>query len=281
VLFRGISSDGDDSGALPFALESCVLLQDNASVDSPRESTSEGRQRDASNEEQEANGTFTATLTDLPPRDSATEEAMRGQRTTTTHGTTGGISRATGASFGGLGAAGVSYCGVGSQGKRIVYVIDRSLSMGLNGTFRHACDQLFTSLDNLPAEVRFQVLLYNRHAEPLRVKGSTDFLAAESENRDQVRQLIRQTRSEGATDHLEALKAALRLHPDVIYLATDADDLTQKVINEVAAYNKGKAVIHTIEVTRWQSAERTALMKLLATSNGGTYRAEVVKSKSD
>jgi hypothetical protein len=278
VLFLAISSDDYGVGGSPFALESCVLVQE---AESPLGLTSRPRQGARGDNEEQEKGNFTATVTDLIPRDLPNEETVNGQSTATGHDTTGHASGAQSTISGGTGEAGVSFCGVGSKGNRVVYVIDRSLSMGLNGTFRHACDQLLTSIEHLPAEARFQVLLYNRHAEPLRVNGSADLLAADSETRDHVCLLVRQARSEGATDHLEALKSALRLHPDVIYLATDADDLTQKTIEAVTVYNKGKAVIHTIEVTRLLDAERTSLMKQLAHANGGAYRAVVVKSNSE
>jgi hypothetical protein len=280
ALFLGASGDGDDLSDSSFALESCVLLADGVQADPPASPASSQPPNSGGNEEQE-NGNFTATVTDLQPREMTIEETTNQQSAATGQRPARPSSSVRGTGAGRLGEAGVSFCGVAGKGNRVVYVIDRSLSMGLNGTFRRACDQLLTSLEQLPAEARFQVLLYNRHAEPLRINGTAELFPADAQTKDQVRLLVRQTRSEGATDHLAALKAALRLHPDVIYFATDADDLTEKTIDAVTDYNKAKTAIHTIEVTRWPDAERTLLMKRLAQSNGGTYRAVVVKSQSD
>jgi hypothetical protein len=281
VLFLGVSTDDYGDGESPFALESCVLLQEGIPVDLPPGLASDHRRVGREDNEEQENGNFTATVTDLLPRDLTDEKAANGQNTTSGHDTTGNPPGAQSTIPGGMGETGVAFCGVGGKGNRVVYVIDRSLSMGLNGTYRHACDQLLTSLARLPAEARFQVLLYNRHAEPLRVNGTTDLLAANAETREQVNLLVSRARSEGATDHLEALKTALRLHPDVIYLATDGDELTQNTIEAVTNYNKGKSVIHAIEVTRSPDADRASLLKQLANANGGTYRVVVVKSKSE
>jgi len=279
-----ISSDENGLGVSESALESCVWAENDEATETvaaagPFRGRSEAG---GGNEEQNAepDGAFRSIVTELPSR-GATDDGIASGETTKGAAANGGNTKAQEAGTGGSHEKCVAYYGIAAKGKRVVYVIDRSLSMGLNGTFHQACKELLRSMDRLPADARFQVILYNRHAEPLHVNGSADFLPAETELLDQASLLIRRARSEGGTDHLQAIKAAFRLHPDTIYLATDADDLTRETVDAVARCNKSKTVIHAIEVTRWLDPGRSALLKNLAEANGGTYHAVVVKAKPD
>jgi hypothetical protein len=158
------------------------------------------------------------------------------------------------------------------QGQRIVYVIDRSSSMGEHGALDAACRELLASLAHLPATARFQVVLYNRGASPLLLDGRTDLAAPGADSLRQVEAALAALRPAGSTNHLEALKTALTLLPDVLFLVTDADDLTQKEVREVTAMNQGRAVIHAVELTT-RPEQGDGPLALLARGNGGTYRA--------
>src|SRR5262245_9429299 len=54
-----------------------------------------------------------------------------------------------------------------ASARRIVFVIDRSVSMGLGGGLQRARDELRAALRALPPDVRFQVIAYNQAAVPL------------------------------------------------------------------------------------------------------------------
>jgi hypothetical protein len=154
----------------------------------------------------------------------------------------------------------------------VIFVIDRSLSMGLSGAFRQAKRELTASLQQLPAGTAFQVILYNRHAEPLRVNGSTDLLIAEPVNVAEVERRLESLRAEGGTDHLRALKEAIHLKPDVVFMFTDADGLTREAVDAATRINVGKAAIHCIEVANGSDGRGSPAFRRLAEANGGTYR---------
>jgi hypothetical protein len=160
---------------------------------------------------------------------------------------------------------------VAPQGQRIVYVIDRSSSMGEHGALDAACRELLTSLAHLPATARFQVVLYNRSASPLLLGGRTDLAAVSADSLRQVEAALAALRPAGGTNHIDALKTALTLLPDVLFLVTDADDLTQNEVREVTALNQGRAVIHAVELTP-RPEQGDGPLALLARGNGGTYR---------
>jgi hypothetical protein len=169
------------------------------------------------------------------------------------------------------GTGGPAFFQVPPQGQRIVYVIDRSSSMGEHGALDAARRELLASLGWLPATARFQVVFYNRTARPLILAGRTDLVAAGADNLHEVESALAALQPAGGTNHFEALKTALTLLPDVLFLVTDADDLTQKEVREVTAMNQGRAVIHAIELTT-RSEQGDGPLALLARGNGGTYR---------
>jgi hypothetical protein len=183
------------------------------------------------------------------------------------------------ASAGGSGSAGGRATGLlrpPATARNVVYVIDRSLSMGLSGALPVAKRELMAGLDALPADCRFAVILYNRQAEPLGVGGPAGLLPATEANRTAVTRLVEGTRAEGGTDHLAALRRAVALGANVIYLVTDADEMTAEQVRNVALLNRGRAVIHAIELNNdGDRAEETPL-KLLARLTGGTHRVVAV-----
>jgi hypothetical protein len=169
------------------------------------------------------------------------------------------------------GPGGRGFFQVTLQGQRIVYVIDRSSSMGEHGALEAACRELLTSLAHLPATARFQVVLYNRSASPLLLGGRTDLAAAGADSLRQVETALAALRPAGGTSHVSAIKTALTLLPDVLFLVTDADDLTQNEVRELTALNRGRAVIHAVELTP-RPEQGDGPLALLAHGNGGTYR---------
>jgi hypothetical protein len=158
------------------------------------------------------------------------------------------------------------------RGQRLVFVIDRSASMGLDGAFTAARRELLACLDRLAPEAWFQVIAYNRTAETLRVAGQSGLLLASTERIQQARRLIEALQAEGGTDHLAALKRALLLRPDAIFFLTDADDLTEAQVREVTRFNRGRTAISTVELSRSPLERAPHPLQLLATQNRGMYR---------
>lgn len=156
--------------------------------------------------------------------------------------------------------------------RRLVFVIDRSASMGLSGAFAAARRELLACLNRLPAETRFQVIAYNRSAETLRVQGQSGLLTASADHKRQARRLLEALRAEGGTDHLAALKRALLLRPDAIFFLTDADDLTVAQVREVTRLNRGRTMIHTLELADSGRRQLPSPLQLLAAQNRGICR---------
>jgi hypothetical protein len=165
-----------------------------------------------------------------------------------------------------------SFFQVGTQAKRIVYVIDRSGSMGRNSLLGLAVRELLASLDHLPGTAQFQVVVYHKDAELL-LPGPGELLAASAENKARVARALETLAAEGGTAHLPAVRLALTLGPQVIYLLTDADDLSHAERCEITRLNRGRVVIHTIELNTANRGRPEMPLQMLARENGGRYQA--------
>jgi hypothetical protein len=177
--------------------------------------------------------------------------------------------------FDGSGPTGamIDFFHVGVRAASVVYVIDRSTSMGLRGALDIAKRELLASLQRLAADTRFQIIIYNRHAECLRIGGRTDLVPATPENKQEVASLLQSVRPEGSTDPLPALRQALALRPEVIFFLTDADDLNVRQISDLTQFNRGRTAIHAIELNALHRDRHDQPLQLLARNNHGEYRA--------
>jgi hypothetical protein len=153
----------------------------------------------------------------------------------------------------------------------VVYVLDRSLTMGIGRKLDFARRELIASLRRLARSVRFQVIDYNDSAEPLIVDGQRDLLPAEPAIVEKAITHILELGAAGATNHLAALRRGIDLHPDVLFFLTDADDLKPEVIAAITQRNR-RTVIHTIELTQFRTPHPQGPLARLARDNHGTYR---------
>jgi hypothetical protein len=173
---------------------------------------------------------------------------------------------------GGLGSSGPTFFGVPASGQTVVYLLDRSFSMGPSRALECAKHELLAGLARLPVATRFQIIPYNRHADPLRINNSTALLPATADHLGQVALQLKDQEATGGTNHLEALLRGLAYQPNVLFLITDADDLQPADVRKATQVNQGRTVIHAIELNRRSAARPDSPLRQLAAANGGTYR---------
>jgi hypothetical protein len=159
------------------------------------------------------------------------------------------------------------------QARSVVFVIDRSGSMGAFGRLDRARRELARSLERLPESTRFQVILYNRRADLLRIAGQTGLVPATAENKRLAVRLLDDVVPEGSTDHLNALRQAILLQAEAVYFLTDADDLQADHVRALTQLNHGRSAIHTVEMTLENRGKSDMPLQVLARGNRGTYRA--------
>ena len=114
-----------------------------------------------------------------------------------------------------------------------------------DGRFDRAREQVIASLRQLPADVRFQVITYDRNAFALHV-GESGLAVATPANVNAAAAELTMMSPEGATDHVRALQRALSLGPDVIYFLTDEDDLTPSDVRRITQLNTRHVSIHAL-----------------------------------
>jgi hypothetical protein len=78
--------------------------------------------------------------------------------------------------------------------------------------------------------------------------------------------------ADGGTRHLDALKLALQMQPDVIFFLTDADEprLTRSELRQVRYWNNG-TTINAIEFGFGPSPGRDNFLRQLARQNSGAF----------
>ncbi|HEY7313379.1 MAG TPA: hypothetical protein VH643_28780 [Gemmataceae bacterium] len=153
----------------------------------------------------------------------------------------------------------------------VVYVLDRSMSMGIGDKLDLACRELLASLRRLPPSARFQIICYSSFAAPLAINNRIGLLSAEPANIQAAARVLQTITASGNSNHADALRRGLALSPDVIYLITDADNLPDE---EIEAATRGNSVtaIHIVELTHRRAARTDGPLARLARVNGGTYR---------
>jgi hypothetical protein len=170
------------------------------------------------------------------------------------------------------GAVGARFFRVPAQARSVIYVIDHSASMGLHGALDQAKAELLASLQELSPATRCQVIVYNSRAQLLR-PDLPGLVAATPENKSLLVQALAELQAEGGTRHDQALPRALALLPEVIYFLTDADDLSDAEVRAVTQRNRGRSIIHVIELTTATHHRSDMPLQMLARDNGGIYQA--------
>ena len=173
----------------------------------------------------------------------------------------------------GTGVGGTSFFQIGTRAKSVVYVIDRSVSMGPNGGLVKAKQELLASLQRMPAESRFQIIIFNRSAEMLSLDSTSGLIPATNENKQQAIKFLASIQPEGGTLPVPALKRALALKPEVIFFLSDGGDWTDRQIQEVISVNRGRAVIHVVDFGGTVRDQLPGPLRTLASKNQGEYRA--------
>lgn len=153
----------------------------------------------------------------------------------------------------------------------VVYLLDRSASMGLHGALRAARREVQAALAALPPNARFQVVPFNSTAAPLRLGGRTDLAFASPAALTEVDRLLEALPATGGTRYLAALRAGLLFRPAVLYLITDGRDLRPQDEADATVFNGGRTVIHVVEVTASHQGASTSPLAQLAARNGGSY----------
>ena len=185
-----------------------------------------------------------------------------------------GIRSPAAAAAGGVGQGEVPFFGIRDKGTRFVYVLDCSGSMA-GSPILIAKSELMASLQSLERTQQFQIIFYNQAPREMVLQGDRAQLYWGTDiNKTLARQFISGVQPDLGTDHLPALKRALRLGPEVIFFLTDADEPSLRApdLAEIRQLNQGRTRIHCVEFGKGAELNTDNFLKRLARDNGGTYR---------
>lgn len=186
-------------------------------------------------------------------------------------GSGGGVGRGVG--------PGTEFFGLRDRAGSYAYVIDCSGSMDTRaGAMRGknvldiAKGELLASLDPLPGDAKIGVIFYNQNptvfTDP---SGRKELMTASPSNKARVRSRLAEVVPIGGTDHMSALRAALAMHPEVIFFLTDADFLDRGNA-EAIRREAGKTRILAVEFGIGSSLRGSEPLRWLADATGGSYR---------
>lgn len=177
-----------------------------------------------------------------------------------------------------LPAAETGLFGIRDRAYRLLYVIDRSASMGDDDAMRVAKAELSDSIGRLEPTQRFQILFYNTALSALRpppgAAAREGYFTGSDEHRGLARRQWQAVQPAGGTDHLGPLVAALAYEPDVIFFLTDADEpgLTLAELDDLRRRNNGRCRIHCIEFGRGKPiGTQFGFLSKVASQSGGEY----------
>ena len=177
---------------------------------------------------------------------------------------------------------GAEFFGSKAVGNRFVYIIDASPSMRRDQAFEAAKGEILRSLQSMQPKQRFALLFFGGQVETLELEPGQKIdqpVSATPENIEKSVQWLRKItiQNEGKPP-IEAVKSALELQPDGIFLlfdgATKLDNWTQAVrkLNTSEGLLSDGGIQVPIHVIHFFRDEFQRSMQLLAHENGGTYR---------
>ena len=158
------------------------------------------------------------------------------------------------------------------SGRKFIFVIDRSRSMGAQGlnVLNAASRELTAAINQLEPFHEFQIVAYHHRTMTIERR---ELLNGTEQNKQQVAGFITNLAAFGGTEHELALNMALSLNPDVVVLLTDGGmpELNQSQLERLHR-TAGGAQIHCIQFGQGPLQKNTNFMRKLAAKNLGTYR---------
>jgi hypothetical protein len=175
-----------------------------------------------------------------------------------------------GAAGRGGGSGKTTFFGLGSAGRRVVFVVDASASMNrpylgeAKTRFGQMKLELAKSILSLTEEQQFFIIFFNEHPIPMPAEGME---SAYPQNQRRFLEWVAQVPASGLTDPRPALAIAMNLRPDAIFLLTDGT-FPRDVQGDLNAMRQNRVEVNTIAFGD-PRAEKS--LKPLASRNGGRF----------
>ena len=159
-----------------------------------------------------------------------------------------------------------AFFGIRAEGQVFIYVIDCSGSMGEGFRLERAKEELRKSINALRFPQRFHVIFFN--GEPIPMPGDLA-RSADFDNKMELSHWLARICPEGETDPRGALKTAISLRPDAVFLLTDGE-FPEGTAAGIAKSNKTHVPIHCVDLSGGESEQ---LRQIAKDSNGKYVRS--------
>ena len=167
------------------------------------------------------------------------------------------------------------FFGVKATGRKFVFIVDKSGSMGSRSKsgrrFQLACEELLTSIRRLRSSQSFYVFFFTGQTHPMfDDRDQTQLLPATSSNKRKLKNWVDGLRSTGGNGGEAAtIIAALKLKPDAIFFLSDGGFQINAADQVRDANQKSKVPVNTIG---FQDRSRETVLQRMADESGGSYR---------
>lgn len=157
-----------------------------------------------------------------------------------------------------------------AEGKRFVFVVDRSRSMNYpypgeyKTRFNRVKIEIGRSITQMNAEAEFYIIFFNDGLLPMPTES---YLPVGSDARAKSFEWLAAVPADGNTDPRPALRMALNMKPDAIYFLTDGE-FQPEISHDLESLVQRNVPIHTFSLAN-PNAEKT--LKAVAEHNGGQY----------
>jgi Mg-chelatase subunit ChlD len=158
-----------------------------------------------------------------------------------------------------------AFFGIRAQGQFFVYVIDGSGSMIDEDRMPRATIELRRSVFALRPPQKFEVIFYNEEATPM--PGGPTPRVADQQAKSQLASWLRLMGPDGGTEPMAAIRMAMSLRPDAIFLLSDGA-FPDGTVEKITRLNRRRIPIHTVDITGGLAGDH---LKRIAKANGGEY----------
>jgi hypothetical protein len=158
-----------------------------------------------------------------------------------------------------------TYWGIRARGQFFIYVVDCSGSMIDEDRLPRATIELRRSVFALQPPQKFEVIFYNEDSIPM--PGGPIPRSADVQAKNLLRSWLRLIEPDGGTDPRLALRQALSLRPDAVFLLSDGA-FPEGTVEAVSKLNADRIPIHCVDLTGGLAGDH---LKRIAHASGGRY----------
>jgi hypothetical protein len=158
-----------------------------------------------------------------------------------------------------------TFFGLRARGQFFVYVVDCSGSMLDDDRLTRATIELRRSVLALQDPQKFEVIFYNNESIPM--PGGPRPRTADLQTKNQLLAWLRLIEPDGGTEPRPAMKQAILLKPDAVFLLSDGE-FPEGTVDEIAKLNTRRIPIHTVDLAGGLAGDH---LKRIAAASGGQY----------